>query len=55
MEQNDFSHGFGVGNYGITMLYQSSDPNIWYTQLITWCEVLDGGSNGIQVWDKLNY
>ena len=55
MEQNEFFHGFGVGNYGITMLYESPDSRKQYTQLITWRDVLQGGANGLQVWEKQNY
>ena len=50
----DIKHGMNEGNYGVTFLYTSTDGIRKFTQLITWSEVLDGGTDGLQVWDKRN-
>ena len=47
-------HGFGVGNYSITMMYESEYRSSRYTQLVTWEEVLNAGVDGIQIWEYYN-
>ena len=50
-------HGFSVGNFGLTAastIGNSTTPiiHLHFERLITWKEVLDGKSNGIQIWRK---
>ena len=52
--QNGFFHGFGVGNYGVSIQYQCAESNTRYTQLITWRGVLSGGLDERQVLEKRN-
>ena len=53
----DVKHGFSVGNFGLTAastIGNSTTPIIHshFERLITWREVLDGKSSGIQIWRK---
>lgn len=50
----DMKYGFSVGNYGANVVLQDEEGTECYQLLITWRNVLDGGTDGIQVWTKMD-